>query len=336
MAHQPGVRALADLATPMSIRVGATLRVADHVAAGAATATAVAERCGAHAPAVERLLLHWRWLGLLEGGPAGYGLTELGAQLRSDHPDGRREWLDITGSVGRGDLALVELLHTVVTGGSAYEERYGAGFWEELDARPQLRASFDSLMRRHVGTDHAGVADAYPWHRHRTVVDVAGGDGALLAALLHAHPALRGVLVELAAPAERARRALAADGLADRVEVLVGSFFEPLPARGDAYVLSAVLHDWDDDACRRVLRTCRAAMTPDDRLLVVEAVGADGESVDPRMDLRMLAYTGGRERGVGELALLAADAGLDLVRAHPVPTSDYMAVVELRAARADG
>ncbi|MFF1530246.1 methyltransferase [Cellulomonas sp. NPDC058312] len=332
-----GLRAMADLATPMSIRVGATLGVADHVAAGATTATAVAERCGAHAPALERLLLHWAWLGLLEragapGTPGTYRLTALGAELRADHPAGRRDWLDIRGSVGRGDLAFVELLHTVTTGASAYDARYGRGFWDDLDQDPGLRASFDALMRRHVRADAAGIAEAYPWHRHRTVVDVAGGDGTLLATVLRAHPALTGVVVELDGPAARARATFEAADLRDRADVVVGSFFDPLPARGDAYVLSAVLHDWDDDDCRRVLGTCRAAMGADDRLLVVEAVGGDGESVDPRMDLRMLAFTGGQERGVGELAALGRAAGLDLVATHPVPGRAWMGVVELRPA----
>lgn len=335
-----GLRAMADLATPMSIRVGATLAVADHVAAGATTAVAIAGRCGAHAPALERLLLHWAWLGLLErsgapGTDGTYRLTDLGAELRTDHPAGRRDWLDIRGSVGRGDLAFVELLHTVTTGASAYDARYGRGFWDDLDQDPALRASFDALMRRHVEADSAGVARAYPWQRHRTVVDVAGGDGTLLATLLRAHPGLTGVVVELDGPAARARATFEAPDLRDRATVAVGSFFDPLPVRGDAYVLSAVLHDWDDDDCRRVLRTCRAAMDAGDRLLVVEAVGGDGESVDPRMDLRMLAFTGGKERGVGELAALARTADLDLVTTHPVPGRAYMGVVELRAADAE-
>ncbi|MDO8145893.1 methyltransferase [Isoptericola sp. 178] len=331
MTDGPRLRAMADLATPMSIRVGATLDVADHVAAGAATAAAVADRCGAHAPALERLLLHWAWLGLLHRDADGtYSLTELGAELRSDHPAGRRDWLDIRGSVGRGDLAFVELLHTVTTGGSAYRARYGHGFWDDLAADAGLRASFDALMQRHVADDAARIADAYPWSAHRVVVDVAGGNGTLLARILRANPGLAGIVVELDEPAARARETFAAEDLRDRADVVVGSFFEPLPARGDAYVLSAVLHDWDDDACRRILRICRSAMTETDRLLVVEAVGPDGESVDPRMDLRMLAYTGGRERGVTELESLAAAAGLERVRTHPVPGSRYMAVVELR------
>lgn len=330
MSEGPGLRAMADLATPMSIRVGATLGLADHVAAGARTAEAIADRCSAHAPALERLLLHWAWLGLLRRTTDGdYDLTELGGQLRSDHPAGRREWLDMTGSVGRGDLAFVELMHTMTTGGSAYRARYGQDFWDDLGSDEGLRASFDALMQRHVEADAARVVDAYPWTRHRTIVDVAGGGGALLAKILRAHPGLDGVLVELAEPAARARATFDSADLRDRASVAVGSFFDPLPARGDAYVLSAVLHDWDDESCRRILRTCRAAMTATDRLLVIEAVGQDGESVDPRMDLRMLAYTGGKERGVGELAELAARADLELVRTHPVPGSRYMAVVEL-------
>lgn len=333
MGRALGIRAMADLATPMSLRVGATLGVADHVEAGATDAVAVAARCGAHAESLERLLLHWEWLGLLgRDSYGGYFLTEVGAQLRSDHPSSRRPWLDMSTGIGRGDLAFVELLHTMTTGRSAYEARYGSGFWDDLDAVPELRTSFDALMRHHVELDAARIVETYPWGQHATIVDVGGGDGTLLARLLSTWPDLHGVLIELEQPAAAARATLAAAGVADRARVATGSFLDSVPDDGDAYILSTVLHDWDDEGAGLILRRCREAMSPADRLLVVEAVGADGESTDPRMDLRMLAYMGGRERGVAALAALAAVSDLVLEGVHPVPDRDYMAVLEFRSA----
>lgn len=338
MPATTGLRAMADLATPMSLRVGATLRIADHILAGATTATAIAARCDADAQALDRLLLHWTWLGLLQvdQGGAGYGLTDLGAELVSDHPRNRREWLDIHGSVGRGDLAFVELLHTVRTGRSAYAARYGVEFWDDLQCTPTLRRSFDSLMDQHVQSDAADIASSYPWDRHRYVVDVAGGNGALLEMILRKHPTLSGCVLELDGPLEDAQaRFGSVPALHGRAAATRGSLFEPLPVTGDVYVLSAILHDWPDDDAHTILAGVRAAMGPEACLLVVEAVGKDGESVDPRMDLRMLAYTGGRERGVRDLARLAAGAGLALERTHPVAGKDYMAILEFRVADGD-
>lgn len=160
------------------------------------------------------------------------------------------------------------------------------------------------------------------------MVDVGGGNGALLAAMLREHPALRGTVLDLPGAADAARTALTAAGLADRTEVVAGSFFDPLPAGAGGYLLSAVLHDWDDQAARAILRRCAQAAGTHGRVLVVEKIGADGESLRTGMDLRVLAYFGGRERGVAELAALAAASGLSVAAVHPAGS---LSIIELRA-----
>ncbi|GLF98803.1 methyltransferase [Streptomyces yaizuensis] len=329
-----GLRALADLATPMAVRVAATLRVADHIAAGARTAGEVAAATGTHADALDRLLRHLVTVGLFTRDASGrYALTGTGEELREDHPAGRRKWLDTGGAIGRGDLSFVDLAHTVRTGEPAYPVRYGLPFWDDLAADAALSASFDALMDHHVDREGGDIPDAYGWAALGQVVDVGGGTGALLGRILTAHPALRGTVVDLPGPAAAARETFARLGLADRTEVVTGSFFEPLPAGAGGYVLSAILHDWNDEDATAILRRCAKAAGERGVVLVIEAVGADGESPGTAMDLRMLAYYGGRERGLGELGRLAGAAGLAVRAVHPVGPLSYLSVLELAPVR---
>jgi hypothetical protein len=324
-----GLRALADLATPMAVRVAATVRAVDHIAAGRRTAAEIARAAGVHAGALDRVLRHLVTVGLLTRDAAGrYATTELGEQLRDDHPAGKRKWLDMAGGVGRGDLSFVELAHTVRTGEPAYPVRYGESFWADLDADPGLSASFDALMGHHIETDAADIADAYDWTPLGHVVDVGGGSGTLLGVLLAAHPVLTGTVVDLPGPAARARQRFVHSGLSDRAAAVPGSFFDPLPSGAGGYVLSAIIHDWDDEHAVAILRRCAEAAGDRGVVLVIEAVGADGESADTAMDLRMLAYNGGRERGLTELCALADRAGLTMRAAHPVGRAAYMSIVE--------
>jgi hypothetical protein len=332
-AARVGLRAMADLATPMAVRVAATLRVADHIAAGRGTAGDIADAIGVHPDALDRLMRHLVTVGLfVRDGGGAYTPTELGDQLREDHPAGKRKWLDMTGGVGRGDLSFVELAHSVRTGAAAYPVRYGVPFWDDLTADPALSASFDALMDHHVELDNAKIADAYDWATLEHVVDVGGGGGALLCVLLARHSGLRGTLVDLPGPAANARKALRDRGLSDRAEVVAGSFFDPLPAGAGGYLLSAVIHDWDDQRATTILRRCAEAAGEKGSVLVIEAVGADGESPDTSMDLRMLAFYGGKERGLAEICALGAAAGLSLRATHRIGGASFISIVELAAA----
>lgn len=334
-AGRIGLRALADLATPMAVRVAATLRVADHVAGGRSTAGEVAAATGSHPGAMDRLLRHLVTVGLFDRDDGGaYTLTDAGQRLRDDHAASRRRWLDISGGVGKGDLAFVDLLHAVRTGEPAYRQRYGVPFWDDLRSDAALSASFDALMGDHIDLDVSAIERAYDWARLGRVVDVGGGSGALLATLLEAHPGLRGTVVDQPGPVAGARRTFRDRGIADRGEAVVGDFFTPLPAGAGGYVLSAILHDWDDDPTVAILRRCADAAGDDGVVLVIERVGTDGESVDTAMDLRMLVYNAGKERGLAELRRLAGRAGLVLRRLHPVDGRAGVSILEL--ARAAG
>ena len=324
-----GLWAMADLATPLAVRVAATLRIADHIAQGLRTDRELAEAVNADADALERVLRHLTTVGvLIRNGSGEYALTARGDALRDDHPHRMRARLDIEGAVGRADLAFVQLLHTVRTGRPAYPAEFGHSFWEDVASDATLSASFDALMGSDVEAEAPAIVSAYDWGSLGHVVDVGGGNGALLIALLRAYPILSGTVVDLPGAVEAARKALAAAGFAYRSDVVAGSFFDPLPPGAGGYLLSAIIHNWDDEAARTILRRCAEAAGTNGAVFVVERMGVDGESPSTEMDLRMLAYFGGRERGLAELTALAADSGLKVAALH---AAEANSIVELTA-----
>lgn len=329
MAETRSLWAMADLITPMALRVTATLRLADRIAAGRRTAAELAVAANADADALDRLLRHLVTAGVFSRDAEGrYAVTELGETLRDGHPSGLRWRLDIEGAVGRADLAFVQLLHTMRSGEPSFPVQFGRSFWDDLAADPARAAAFDAEMGADAVAWARDVVPAYDWGGLGHVVDVGGGNGTLLIALLRAYPALRGTLLDLPGATDAARQAFAAAGLAERAEAVSGSFFEPLPQGAGGYLLMAILHDWPDAGAGAILRRCAEAAGADGRVFVIERVGADGESPGTEMDLRMLAYFGGRERGVAQIAALAEAAGLHLVTVHRAGT---LGIVELAA-----
>jgi hypothetical protein len=312
-----GPWSLADLVTPMAVRVAATLRVADHITAGLRTAPELAEAEHVDAGALDRLLRHLVAVDVLSRDESGrYALTARGEPLRDDHPSGLRAVLDTEGALGRADLSFVHLMHSVRTGEPSFPVMFGEGFWDDLSSDPVRRAAYDTQMGSDVAAWGPAIVAAYDWGSLGHVVDVGGGNGTLLAALLMAHPTLRGTVFDQPATAEAARTILAAADVADRSAVVAGSFFDSLPPGAGGYVLCAILHNWNDEAARAILRRCAEAAGSAGTVFVVEKTGAGGESPSTEMDLRLLAYFGGRERGVTELTALAADSGLEVATVH--------------------
>jgi hypothetical protein len=324
-----GLWAMADLVTPMALRVAATLRVADHIARGVQSAAALAGAAGVDTAALERVLSHLLTVDVFSRDELGrYALTARGQYLRDDHPSGLRAVLDLESAIGRADLSFVRLLHSVRSGGPAFPVLFGRPFWEDLASDSLRTASYDAQMGADVAAWAPLVVAAYDWGSLGHVIDVGGGDGTLLVALLNAHQGLRGTVLDQPQTAEAARKKLQAAGFGDRCDVVSGSFFDPLPPGAGGYVLCAILHDWDDEAAQAILRRCAQAAGRTGTVFVVEKTGFDGESPRTDMDLRMLVYFGGRERGVAELTALAVESGLRLVAVHP---SGDLSVLELMA-----
>ena len=324
--------AAADLLTPMTVRVAATLRLADHIAGGARTAEALAAAAGADRDALARLLGHLVTAGVLTPPEDGaHGLTPMGEQLRDSAPGGLRAWLDLEGAIGHADLCFVQLLHTVRTGEPAFPRHFGRTFWDDLSADAGRAASFDALMGGRLADEAPALAAAYPWGGLGRLVDVGGGDGSLLIAVLRAHADLRGTVLDLAGPAARAADAIAGAGLSDRADARAGSFFDALPAGAGGYLLSGVLHDWDDEHAAHILQRCADAAAGNGKVLVVEHVAnVEGGARDTEGDLRMLCYVSGRERTLAELDALAGTAGL---RVGSVTPGTQHSIIELVPSR---
>jgi hypothetical protein len=316
--------------TTQLLYVAAKLDVAEALAGGPRDAEAVAGAVGAQPDALRRVLRSLAVEGVLDEGPDGrFGLTALGECLRSGAPGSLRGAI-----VARGDLyygAAAGLLDAVRHGGPAFERVHGIGFFEYLSQHPEVGAAFQGSMTDRSRREAADVVAAYDFGGFRQVVDVGGGHGLLLEAILRAAPRSRGVLLDQPPVVARARERLEAAGLAGRCTFVPGDFFAPLPSGGDAYLLSRVIHDWDDDAAVRILARCRAAMGDGGTLLLVEAVQPERALEQPaaiRMDLNMLMLLHGRERTVAEYEGLLGAARFRLVRVVPTRSPSGVGLVE--------
>jgi hypothetical protein len=226
-----------------------------------------------------------------------------------------------------------DLAQAVRTGESAFEKRYGAPLFEHLDRHAADAALYDEAIEAFAGREAAALAEAYDFAGARRVLDVGGGRGGLLVALLARHPHLSGVLLERPAAAHAARQAFARAGLAGRCEVVVGDFFEALPEGADHLVLKHIVHSWDDETATALLARCARAVGAAGRILIVEGVLVrDGRrSLINMLDLEMLVLCGpGHERTKPELRRLFAGAGLELVASQPLTETGRLFVTQSR------
>jgi hypothetical protein len=317
---------LTDLSTPWSLHVVATLRVADHIAAGTTGIDELAAAAGCDAGALSRVLRHLVGQGVFDQpAPGRFALNEAAQQLLDPAV---RLSLDLDGIGGRMAHAWGSLLTAVRTGRPAYHEVFGRPFWDDLDAHPDVAASFDALMGPSGhGTPDPDVLLGGDWADVHHVVDVGGGTGALLVQVLRAHPHLHGTLVDLPRVVAGAGGLVA--GVADRVTTLGQSFFDPLPAGADLYLLKSILPDWPDREARDILRRCADAARPGGRVVVLSGVSPD-EAGDPPPELLMLVLVGGAQRTLSQFRTLAAESGLRVASAGRSAAGRY--VVECRPA----
>jgi hypothetical protein len=224
--------------------------------------------------------------------------------------------------------AFEQFLHSLQTGATGFEKAMGMPVFDYLGRHPDEAALFSETMVGFHGAEPAAVAAAYDFSAFDTVVDVGGATGNMLAAILGRHARPRGILFDLPHVVAAAPALLEAHGVGSRVTIESGSFFDGLPAGGDAYVLSHVIHDWSEAQCLTILGHCRAAMKPNGRLLIVEMVLPEGDTPHPgkMLDMVMLVVPGGQERTAAEYAPLLQKAGFRVERV--VPTASAVSVVD--------
>jgi hypothetical protein len=304
-----------------AIYVAAELGIADRLAAGPLSSAELAEQTQAHEPSLYRVLRLLASLGVLaEDERRSFGLTVLGDRLRTDAPASMRSWAMLAEAVG-GVRSFERIIETVRTGAPGLDLAYGMGLFEFLASHPERAASFDAAMSERTTAFAPSVAAGHDFTGVRTVADIGGGKGTLLAAILRAHGRLRGVLMETPAVAAAAGPVLEAAGVAGRCEVVAGDFFAGVPDGADRYLLANVIHDWDDDRAVAILAECRKAMPRGGRVLIVERlIPGDPEQALPTLlsDVNMLVVTGGKERTNAEYGALLTRAGLAPARVTPV------------------
>lgn len=299
--------------------VAAELGIADHLASGPKDAAELARATGSHAPSLHRLLRTLTSLELcIEREDGSFALGAMGSLLRTDTPDSLRSRFLYWGKYQWPIWA--NLLYSVKTGESARNLATGTDGFRHLERDAEAAEVFNRSRVELTRFVAAEVVRAYDFAGIRRIVDVGGGHGALVAAVLEAYPDMQGVLFDMQHAMEGARAHLANAGLAQRCECVAGSFFDSVPAGADAYMLKSVIHDWNDERSAVILRNCRRAIPKDGKLLLVERIMPARLEATPRhhaiaqADLTMLLGPGGRERTEAEFRTLLESTGFTATR----------------------
>jgi hypothetical protein len=308
--------------------VAAELGIADHLAEQAKTAEDIAAAIGVHPLSLRRVMRTLASLGVFsEDAMRRFSLTPLGAALKTNAPGAARA--AVRTLAGQPFWRAWEhILYTLETGTPAFDKALGKGQFEYFAAHPELAKDFSDTMVAFHGNETDAVASAYDFAGLRTIVDVGGATGNMLAAILQRHPHLHGVLFDLPHVVRDAALLLDQKQVAHQVTIKAGSFFDYVPDGGDAYVLSHIIHDWDEEKCVTILENCRKAMRAESRLLIVEMVLPAGNAFHPGklLDIAMLVQAGGMERTADEYRELLKRARFNLTRV--VPTDSAASIVE--------
>jgi hypothetical protein len=299
-----------------ALGLAAELRLADLIHSGVDTSAELAAATGTHEPSLRRLLRLLASVGLTtEPTPGTFGLTEVGDLLRSDSPDSLYAFTRMFTHESHFS-AWQGLAHSVRTGESAWDHVFGKNIYAYLADLPELSELFNVAMSQESRIAAGHIAAAYDFSGVRKVVDIGGGDGTLVSAILRANPGLEGVVFDSPAGVAQAASVLEAAGLSDRTTVVAGDFFESVPSGGDLYIIKSVFQDWDDSPAKAILRTVRAHIPADATLLIVGSVlpetAAPGEPIPFYTDMNMLVNSGGRERTESHFRALLAETGFSV------------------------
>jgi hypothetical protein len=314
------------------VYVAAKLGIADHLAEGPHTADELAPATRCDAKALYRFLRTLANFEIVTLDAEGrFALTPLGDALRSDAPGHAHSAILTLGGPPCWN-AWEELLYSVETGNPAFEKANGKPLFDLLAANPDDARRFSETMLAVHSAEPAAVAAAYDFSSAGVIVDVGGASGNMLASVLSRHAGPTGVLFDLPQATTEAPAMLRKHGVEGRVSIEHGSFFDSVPGGGDVYILSHIIHDWNDAQSLTILSNCRKAMKPTSRLLLVELVLKDGAAPGyGSSDISMLVLVGGAERTAREYDALLASAGLEMTRVIPTTTSANIVEAKPRA-----
>ncbi|HEX2225577.1 MAG TPA: methyltransferase [Candidatus Binatia bacterium] len=312
--------------TSQAISVAASLGIADLMRDGAKSVDELALRSGAHAGALYRLMRALASVGVFaEDGERRFCLTPLAEPLRSDAPDSLRAFSIFFGA----DFHLRvwgELLYSVKHGQPAFHHLHNSEVFEYLERNPVHAEVFNNGMTSLSASVADPIVSTYDFSGFRKLVDVGGGHGYLLAAVLKRYPGLTGLLYDTPLVLNGAGSVLR--GVESRCELVAGDFFDSVPPGGDAYMMKHIIHDWEDEKAIKILRNCHRVMDPEGRLLVIEMVVPEGNAPSPSkfLDLEMLLFLRSCERTEKQYRELFKKGGFELTRV--VPTSTPYSIVE--------
>jgi hypothetical protein len=323
------------LRASQALYVAAKLNVADHLAQGPLDAEELSRATEVDAAALGRVMRALCSLDVFAESPTGkFSLNSTAELLRSDVPNSYRA--AVLFSVGEVRWRCwSDLLGTVRAGGGGAEQTLGMSLFDFYAAHPEESEIHDQAMRAISAAQVAAIVSAFDFSQAGVVIDVGGGTGELLAAVLAANSLLQGILFDLPHVVAHARNVFTDYGVMDRAQTVGGSFFENVPSGGNTYLLKTVIHDWDDARATAILANCRRAMTAGGKLLIIERelpeIGERVQAAEPfLLDLEMLVMTpGGRERTSSEFARLLSDTQFKLARI--VPTTSPVSIFEVDA-----
>ena len=312
-----------------AISVAAKLYLADHLADGAQTLSRLAEKTNTHEPSLYRLLRALTSVGVFRKNSDGaYENSPLSEVLRSDDPHSLRAAAhmicDREHWHSHGNL-----LHSVKTGETAFDHTFGMPVFPYFAEHPEVAEIFDNAMTSFSAPVAEAVAAVYDFSQAATIADIGGGHGLLLATALKSAPQAKGILFDQPQVVEGAGKVLESEGVAGRVSITGGNFFEAIPVAADLYLMKFIIHDWNDEQSIQILSNLARSAKPGARLVLVETVVEDDDaagSASKVMDLNMLAMTGGKERTAKEYAELFEKTGFRLTRV--IATASPMQIVE--------